>query len=271
MSAPTVANNNVATASNGTVIELRDVHKSFGSVRVLEGVDLRLPRGETAAVIGASGTGKSVLLKHMVGLLRPDRGQVLFEGRRIDTLPERKLAGFRRNFGFLFQLNALFDSMTAGENVAFPITEQTRKPRSEIDRIVREKLRMVGLEGIQDRMPAELSGGQKKRVALARALALNPAVILYDEPTTGLDPIRADVINEIIRKLQRRLHVTSVVVTHQMASVYKVADRVIMLYGGRFIFDGTCDEIRASDDPRVRRFIEGQAAAEDLAGLEEKE
>jgi phospholipid/cholesterol/gamma-HCH transport system ATP-binding protein len=196
---------------------------------------------------------------------------VLFEGRRIDTLSEKKFADLRKYFGFLFQLNALFDSMTAGENVAFPILEQTDRPRSEIDRIVEEKLHMVGLSGIQNRMPAQLSGGQKKRVALARALALDPGVILYDEPTTGLDPIRADVINSLIRKLQHELHVTSVVVTHDMASAYKVADRVIMLYGGRFIFDGTCEEIRACDDPRVHRFIEGHAVAEDLAGVEERE
>jgi len=256
---------------NGTVIELRGVYKSFGTLKVLGGVDLKLRSGETNVVIGASGTGKSVLLKHIVGLLKPDRGEVYFQGQRIDDESERKLSKVRRNFGFLFQLSALFDSMTAGENIAFPIREHAHKSETEINRIVRDKLRLVGLEGIQDRMPAELSGGQKKRVALARALALDPNVILYDEPTTGLDPIRADVINELILKLKNELGVTGVVVTHDMNSVYKIADRVIMLYGGRFIFDGTCDQIRRCEDPRIKRFIEGKARREDMAGLDEKE
>ena len=256
---------------DGIIIELDQVHKRFGNQKVLDGVSLRIRKCETNVVIGASGTGKSVLLKHIVGLLCPDRGRVFFQGQRVDNLPDRSLAKLRRNFGFLFQLNALFDSMTAGANVAFPITQQTKKSPFEIDRIVQEKLRMVGLEGIQDKMPAQLSGGQKKRVALARALALDPEVILYDEPTTGLDPVRADVINELISKLKRELCVTSIVVTHDMASVYKVADRVVMLYQGKFVFDGTCDQIRRCDDQRVRRFIEGRASDDDRAGVDEKE
>jgi len=257
--------------ANGTIVELRDVFKSFGAIKVLRGVNFTLRRGETNVVIGASGTGKSVLLKHIVGLLRPDRGEVHFRGQRIDTMSERKLAGLRTNFGFLFQLSALFDSLSAGENVAFPLREQTHKSPRQIEEVVREKLGLVGLDGIQERMPAELSGGQKKRVALARALALDPDVILYDEPTTGLDPIRADVINALIRKLQRELQVTSVIVTHDMASVYKVADRISMLYGGKFIFEGTSEDIRRCPDPRVKRFIEGRAVEEDMAGVEEKE
>ncbi len=250
-----------------TVIELREVHKRFNTQDVLAGVNMRLRQGETSVVIGASGTGKSVLLKHIVGLLKPDQGEVTFRGQRIDLMSDRELSVIRKRFGFLFQLSALFDSMSAGDNVAFPIVQQTRKPRAEIERIVQEKLGLVGLKDVQAKMPAELSGGQKKRVALARALALDPEVILYDEPTTGLDPIRADVINELIMKLKRKLQVTSLVVTHDMASVFKIADRVFMLYDGRCVFEGTCDELRNSPDERVRQFIEGRASAEDLARL----
>jgi len=253
------------------IIELRDVHKHFDAQKVLDGVSLQIRKGQTAVIIGASGTGKSVLLKHMVGLLRPDAGAVFYRGRRIDNEPEKELAKWRRHFGFLFQLSALFDSMSAGDNVAFPIVQQAKMSRHEIQEVVSEKLRLVGLDGIQKKMPAELSGGQKKRVALARALAMDPSVILYDEPTTGLDPIRADVINELLIKLQRELHVTSIVVTHDMASAYKVADRILMLYHGKFIFDGTCEDVRSCGDDRVRRFIEGRAADHDLAGIEERE
>ncbi len=251
------------------IIELADVSKRFGTQQVLDGVSLRFEAGQTNVVIGESGVGKSVLLKHIIGLLRPDSGQVYFRGRRIDDLPDKRLAKMRRQFGFLFQLSALFDSLTAGENVAFPLVERTKKTRLEIKRIVAEKLRMVGLSGIEGKMPEALSGGQKKRVALARAIALNPAVMLYDEPTTGLDPVRADVINELILKLQRELRVTSIVVTHDMPTVYKVADRVIMLKDGKFIFDGTCEEIRNCGDERVQRFIAGRADEDDLRSLEE--
>ncbi len=258
-------------AGNGTnaapVIELRGVWKRFAHLEVLCGIDLKLYAGQTTVVIGESGTGKSVLLKHIVGLLKPDAGEVYFKGTRVDRFRERQLVEIREKFGFLFQGGALFDSMTAAENVGFPIVEHGRRRREEVERTVAEKLRMVGLDGIQSKKPAELSGGQRKRVALARAIALDPEVILYDEPTTGLDPPRADVINELILKLKRELQVTGVVVTHDMTSAYKVADRIAMLYEGQFIADGTPDEIRASDDIRVRRFIEGRAGDEELAGL----
>ena len=254
--------------ANGALIELVDVHKRFGKQRVLDGVDLKLHAGQVNVVIGESGTGKSVLLKHIVGLLRPDRGQVLYKNERIDHYTDKQLARLRRNFGFLFQMGALFDSLTVGENVAFPLIERTKKPRSEIARIVEEKLRMVGLAGSRDKSAADLSGGQRKRVALARAIALDPSVILYDEPTTGLDPVRADVINELILKLKRELSVTSIVVTHDMASAFKVADRVIMLHKGKLIFDGTCEETKKSDNDAVRRFVEGRADEEDLRSLE---
>ncbi len=255
------------TTNGRPIVRLVDVHKRFDELVVLDGIRLDLRPGETTVIIGESGAGKSVILKHIVRLLKPDRGEVYFRERRIDNVPERDLAEIRPSFGFLFQLSALFDSMTVGQNVAFPIGEHTRRSRREIERIVAQKLAMMGLEGLQDKWPAELSGGQKKRVALARAIALDPEVILYDEPTTGLDPPRADVINELILKLQRELGVTSVVVTHDMPSARKVADRVLMLHQGKFIFDGTPEEILKSDDPRVRCFVEGRCHREDLASL----
>lgn len=254
-----------------SVVRLENVHKRFGESVVLDGVDLRLRCGETTVIIGESGAGKSVILKHIVRLLRPDRGEVFFQNRRIDNLSERKLAPIRPHFGFLFQLNALFDSMSVGDNVAFPVREHTRHTKREVEDVVRKKLAMVGLDGLQDRWPSELSGGQKKRVALARAIAVDPEIILYDEPTTGLDPPRADVINELIIKLQRELGVTSVVVTHDMASAGKVADRILMLYEGRFIFDGTPEQIIRCEDPRVRCFVEGRCRDEDLESLKTKE
>lgn len=249
------------------IVAFRELRKSFGPLEVLCDVDLDLRAGESTAIIGESGAGKSVILKHIVRLLRPDRGAVFYRGRRIDDLSERQLVPIRTRFGFLFQMGALFDSLTVAENVAFPIVEHTRRRPAEIARIVAEKLTMVGLDGTQDKKPAQLSGGQRKRVALARAIALEPEIILYDEPTTGLDPLRADVINELIRKLQRELGVTSIVVTHDMASVRKVGDRVIMLHEGRFVFDGTPAQLEASDDPRVRRFVEGRATEEQLKSL----
>lgn len=253
------------------IVRLVNVHKRFDDLEVLRGINLDLREGETTVIIGESGSGKSVILKHIVRLLRPDQGEVHHKGRRIDDLPERQLVALRPRFGFLFQLSALFDSMTVARNIGFPLFEHTKYSRSEIDRIVKQKLAMVGLDGMQPRWPAELSGGQKKRVALARAIALDPEIILYDEPTTGLDPPRADEINELILKLQKELHVTSVVVTHDMASARKVADRIVMLYEGRFIFDGTADAIMQSDDPRVRCFVEGRCTEEALRELHEEE
>jgi phospholipid/cholesterol/gamma-HCH transport system ATP-binding protein len=261
-----------APASAATpVIELRGVQKRFGPLQVLRGVDIALREGQTTVIIGESGAGKSVILKHITCLLRPDAGQVFYRGTRIDTSGEKDLVEIRRHFGFLFQMGALFDSMTAGENVAFPLVEHTSRSKNQIVRIVADKLRMVGLDGIQNKRPAELSGGQRKRVALARAIALEPDVVLYDEPTTGLDPVRADVINELILKLARELTITSVVVTHDMTSAYKVADRIIMLHEGLIIADGPPDAIRSSTDERVRRFIEGHADPKDLAALHTKE
>lgn len=252
------------------VVRLMDVHKRFGSLVVLNGVNLTLKKGRTTVIIGESGAGKSVLLSHIVRLIKPDRGEVYFGDRRIDNMPERALSEIRPRFGFLFQQGALFDSMTVAENIAFPIVEHTSKPPHEVEKIVKEKLAMVGLDGMQEKWPAELSGGQKKRVALARAIALDPELILYDEPTTGLDPPRADEINELILKLKRELGVTSVVVTHDMSSALKVADRIVMLYQGDFIFDGTSGSIVNCQDERVRCFVQGRCAPDVLESLQEK-
>jgi len=261
-----------------SIVELSDVHKRLGNEYVLRGVSLKLAGGQTTVIIGESGVGKSVTLKHIIGLMKPDRGDVwfrsanAFDGRRVrvPNMNQVQLVELRKRFGFLFQMGALFDSMTAGENVGFPLREHAKLNRKEIDRRVRWKLSLVGLDGFEDKKPAELSGGQKKRVALARAISLDPEVILYDEPTTGLDPIRADVINELIRRLQAELGVTGIVVTHDMASAYKVGDRIVMLHDGQFIADGTPDEIRTSPDPRVQRFITGHADEKDLGPLKER-
>lgn len=254
--------------TNNVIIELRGVSKRFGSLVVLDSLDLALQKGMTTVIIGESGTGKSVLLKHILALMRPDSGEVYFHGRRIDNKREPELVDVRRRFGMLFQLGALFDSMTVEENVAFPLVEHSDTAPAELPGLVAQKLKMVGLDGLQNRRPGEISGGQRKRVALARAIALSPEVVLYDEPTTGLDPVRSDVINELILKLRRELDVTSVVVTHDMTSAYKVGDRIVMLHHGRIIADGPPDFYRKSEDPRVRRFVDGRADTRDLAALD---
>jgi len=253
------------------LIELKQVSKAFGPLVVLDKLDLAIEAGQSLVVIGASGTGKSVLLKHIVGLLKPDSGAVWFDGHRVDELPDRELMDLRQRFGFLFQMGALFDSLNVGENLAFPITEHTRKSPAEVRRIIAEKLEMVGLPHFEKKMPAQLSGGQRKRVALARAITLDPEVILYDEPTTGLDPVRSDVINQLIVKLKRELKVTSITVTHDMASAFKVADRIVMLHEGKLIFDGTPAEIQRTDIPIVHQFVAGEASQKEIEALDEAE
>ena len=250
------------------IVELRGVWKSFGPLHVLRGVDLSFRRGETTVVLGPSGTGKSVMLKSIVGLLPLDRGSIHFEGRRIDDLGEARLASVRRRIGYLFQHGALFDSLDVFDNVAFPLRESGVRDPAEISRRVDRSLRLVGLGDLGARMPTELSGGQQKRIALARAIVLEPDVILYDEPTTGLDPIRADLINELILRLQASLEVTSIVVTHDLASAFKVADRMVMLHEGRVVLDTVPEEFRMSEQPVVARFLRGEASREDLAELE---
>ncbi|HEX8342394.1 MAG TPA: ABC transporter ATP-binding protein [Tepidisphaeraceae bacterium] len=249
------------------IISLKNLHKRFGKLLVLDDVSIDVEEGKTLVILGPSGTGKSVLLKHIVGLLRPDRGRVYFDDKRIDRMNARELDIVRQNFGFLFQMGALFDSLNNLQNIAFPILEHSDKKREEAQKIAQEKLEMVGLPDVGLKMPAELSGGQRKRVALARAIAMNPRVVLYDEPTTGLDPIRSDVINELILKLQRELGITSIVVTHDMNSAFKVADRLILLEKGKIRFDGSPEEIRKSDDAIVKQFISGEASERDLASL----
>lgn len=242
------------------IFELRGISKSFGDLKVLDDVSLAIETGKTTVIIGPSGCGKTVLLKHLMVLIRPDRGEVFFDGARIDKLKEKQLIPVRRRCGFLFQAGALFDSETVAQNVGFPLLQHTNYTQKEIDKLVHERLELVGLAGLEKRMPGELSGGQQKRIALARAIALAPEAVLYDEPTTGLDPIRSDTINELIIKLQNELNITSIAVTHDMNSAYKIADRIIMLDQGRVIADGNPDQIRNSADQRVQRFIRGQSS-----------
>jgi len=241
------------------MIKIVDLYKSYGTKPVLRGVDLEIETGETMVVIGQSGSGKSVLLKHLIGILKPDKGEIFIDGLEITRLREEELQRITRKFGMLFQAAALFDSLTVGENVSFGLERYTDHSPAEIKRIVAESLNKVGLNDIEGLMPFELSGGMRKRVGLARAIAYRPEIILYDEPSTGIDPIRADSINDLINDLKRDLCVTSVVITHDMVSCYKVADRIAMLYEGRIIEIGTPAEIQASSNPIIQQFIHGQA------------
>jgi phospholipid/cholesterol/gamma-HCH transport system ATP-binding protein len=250
------------------LVDIDDVDVTFGKQQVLRGIDLHIPRGQTLAIIGESGCGKTVLLKTLIGLITPTRGQVRFDGRNLAKLNERELSAARTRFGFVFQMAALFDSMTIGQNVAFPLRQHTRKSEDEIRDIVLARLEEVGLPStVVTKKPAELSGGMRKRVGLARALALNPEIVLYDEPTTGLDPIMSDVINELMLRTRQRYPVTSVIVTHDMRTTHKVADRVVMFYPTsrlepdepQIVFDGSPEDIEHSDDPRVSQFVRGEA------------
>jgi len=261
-------NNTGGGADGEAIITLKNVTKKFGDNVVLDNLSLTIEKGKTTVVIGPSGCGKTVLIKHLIILLRPNAGEVYFKNKRIDNLDENELNRIRTHYGFLFQAGALFDSFSVTDNITFPITQHYKiTDWRELEELVKAKLAMVGLDGFQQFYPANLSGGQRKRVALARAIALNPEVILYDEPTTGLDPIRADVINELILKLQRELGETTIVVTHDMKSAYKIADRIIMLHNGRIIADGDADHIRNHPHPTVQQFIHGQVGEDDLAVL----
>lgn len=257
-----------AAAAKKPVIELKGICKTFDRRVVLDDVSLAIEEGKTTVIIGPSGCGKTVLIKHLICLLRPTAGEIYFRDQRIDHLSERALGAIRTHYGFLFQAGALFDSQTVFQNIVFPIRQHRRETdMSELEQIVKAKLAMVGLDGFQNYYPANLSGGQRKRVALARAIAMDPEIILYDEPTTGLDPIRSGIINELVLKLQRELSVTSVVVTHDMNSAYKIADRIIMLHNGMIVADGDADTIRNHPHPTVQQFIHGEVSDEDLAVL----
>ncbi len=241
------------------MIEITNLCKGFGSHQVLRGVNLTVEKGESMTVIGGSGSGKSVLIKHIIGLLFPDRGEVKVDGEVLNNLDERGLNDVRKKFGMLFQGAALFDSLTVWENVGFGLKQHTKMSDKEIRDVTTQKLALVGLKGVEDKMPSDLSGGMKKRVGLARAIAMDPQIILYDEPTTGLDPITADAINDLIVDLRKKLGVTSVAITHDMFSAYKISDRIAMLYKGEIQETGTPDEIRGTSNPIVKQFITGSA------------
>lgn len=240
------------------MIEIKNLKKSFGDKPVLRGVNLVIEEGKTNVIIGASGCGKSVMLKHIVGLLRPDEGSILIDGEDITKMNEKEVYEIRKKFGFLFQSAALFDSMSVGDNIGIALRENTMTPRAEINKIVSEKLGLVNLPGTENLMPSELSGGMRKRVGLARALATNPQYILYDEPTTGLDPITSETIDELMDTVAQSQapKVTSIIVTHDIFTVYEIGDRVAMMYDGIVHFNGTPEELRKTEDPIVRQFLE---------------
>lgn len=241
------------------MIQIVDLHKSFGSKKVLQGVNLTVEKGETMVIIGRSGSGKSVLIKHLIGLVHPEKGKIFVNGTEITCLSEKDVQKVRRRFAILFQGAALFDSLTVAQNVAFGLERYTNHSAAEIQRIVRECLERVGLRGVEHLMAHELSGGMKKRVGLARAIAYSPDVILYDEPSTGIDPIRADAINDLIIQMKEEMGMTSIVITHDMVSTYKVADRIAMLYNGKIIQVGSPKEIMGSTNQVVQQFIHGRA------------
>ena len=241
------------------MIEVRDLTKSFGAQLVLDSVSFRIENGESVAIIGRSGSGKSVLLKHLIGLLQPDKGEVLIDGENIVPMNERQLLRVRRKFGMLFQSAALFDSMTVAENVAFGLRRHEHLTEAEIGRRVAETLEMVDLPGTEDKNPAELSGGMRKRVGLARAIIYEPQIVLYEEPTTGLDPIVSDSIDQLILRVRDRLKVTTVAVTHDMRTARRVGQRVLMLHNKKIYANGTPDQIFDSLDPVVRQFVDGVA------------
>jgi phospholipid/cholesterol/gamma-HCH transport system ATP-binding protein len=244
------------------MIRLVDIYKSFGPKRVLEGFSLDVAEGETMVIIGYSGTGKSVAIKHIVGLLEPDRGEVWVDGLEVSKLSRRELYDLRARIGYVFQFAALFDSMNIGDNVAMGLRKQQHLDEAEIARRVSEALELVDLPGVENRFPAELSGGMRKRVGIARAIALRPKYILYDEPTTGLDPVTSAVIDQLMLRMRERLGVTGVVITHDMRSAYTVGTRIAMLYQGRVRAVGSVDEIQHTTDPIVRQFIDGKPSLE---------
>ncbi len=250
------------------MIEIINLCKSFNGHKVLDNLNLNINAGDTTVIIGRSGCGKSVLLKHIIGLMKPDSGQVLIGGKDVTRMDEKELSALRLKFGMLFQGAALFDSMSIYENVGFNLIEHTSTSKVEIDRAVKESLALVGLKGIEDTKPAELSGGMRKRVGLARAICMRPQIMLYDEPTTGVDPIMGDAINDLIVELHNKLKVTGIAVTHDMTSAYKIANRIAMLYNGKIVVNGTPDDIKNTKDPIVHQFITGASKGPITEGID---
>jgi len=240
------------------IIELRDVYKKFGTRQILSGVSLKVYKGETLVIMGGSGCGKSTVLRHMVGAIKPDSGSVFMKGQNLAGLNEDSLDALRKKFGILFQFGALFDSLSVKENICMPLREHTKLDENIISIMVKMKLELVGLRGFEDLMPAQLSGGMKKRVGLARAIIMDPEIIFYDEPTAGLDPIVAGVIDKLILDLSKKLSITSVVVTHDMNSVFRIADRIAMLHEGKIIQVGTREEFRNTANPMSKQFVNGE-------------
>ncbi len=237
------------------MIEIRGLHKSFGEQKVLEGVDLQIPKGRTTVILGRSGAGKSVLLKHIIGLIKPDKGKISVDGIDITRLGDKDLNEMRKKFGMLFQEAALFDSMTVGDNVAFPLREHTKLKEEDVRGIVAQRLEQVELPGLEEKMPAELSGGMKRRVGLARAIVLDPEIVLFDEPTTGLDPPMAEAIEDLIMKTQRRRGETFVVITHDIQTAFHIAHTIAMLHEGRIVEEGSPEVFRKSSNPVVQAFL----------------
>jgi len=253
----------VSDRSEQPVIDVRNLTQKIGDAEILRGVNLKVFPGETLVLLGKSGGGKSVFLRHLIGLMHPASGEVIVEGEDISKLDERELGPIRRKVGMLFQDGALFDSMDVFQNVAFPMREHGERDEEKITKRVSDALAMVNMSGQEQKMPANLSGGMRKRVALARVIVTTPDCILYDEPTAGLDPIISDSINRLIRRLQNQLEVTSIVVTHDMVSTEHIADRVALLHLGKIHFYGTLEQMRASTDPIIRNFVEGRSTEED--------
>jgi len=241
------------------MIKIIDLKKSFNSKKVLDGTNLEIEKGKITVIIGRSGEGKSVLIKHIIGLLKPDSGEILLDGQDITKMTERELNEVRRRFGMLFQGAALFDSFTVGENVAFPLREHTAMPEADLKEVIKEKLRLVGLKNVENMMPADLSGGMKKRVGLARAIAMDPEIVLFDEPTTGLDPVMSDNVATLILDTQRNLKTTYIVITHDIPLTYKIADKVAMLHEGKIVEQGNVEYVKSSVNPILRQFVEGRA------------
>jgi len=245
------------------IVELKDIHKSFDSKKVHTGINLSIKQGENITVLGGSGSGKSVLLKEITGLIKPDMGDVIIEHENIVPMDEADLVHVRKKMGMLFQGAALFDSLTVAENIAYPLRESSNFTEDDIKKVVSTNLELVGLEGIEDKLPSDLSGGMKKRVGLARAMAMNPKILLYDEPTTGLDPPNTSRINNLIRDMQKRFGITGVIITHDVKSAFEISDRIAFLHRGKIIFEGTVDEAQNSDIELLMDFIQGRIEYDD--------